>query len=244
MGRAEPPPDLALAGRHYRHVRTFKHDFFAMTALYEGQGGKIVLKVGRTAGFFGVPLAWIGRFLMRREVRLLKLVQPIEGVPRFLGTCGETGFVHEYIEGGPLSKEEQLDDEFFPRLEKMLDEFHALDLAYVDLEKRENILRGDDGRPYLIDFQISWRLPANRGGRTWIARRIVGVLQASDRYHLMKHWRRARPDQLSPDQIAESYRAPFWIAWHRALFRPVTRFRRQVLVWLGARSSAIGRSPG
>ncbi|MCP4245982.1 MAG: hypothetical protein GY778_02940 [bacterium] len=60
----------------------------------------------------------------------------------------------------------------------------------------------------------------------------------------MKHWRRLRPDQLTPEHLAQSYKPPFYIAWHRALFRPLTRVRRQILVWLGARTSSKGRSPG
>lgn len=181
---------------------------------------------------------------MRREARLFERTKTVAAVPPFLGTWGETGILHEYVEGGPLTKNDELDDQFFPRLADILDKIHALDVAYVDLEKRENILLGSDGRPYLIDFQISWYLPPNRGGKTWIARKILHILQASDRYHLYKHWRRARPDQLDEAQIAKSYQAPFWIRWHRAVFRPITRLRRYILVWLGARSSSTGRSPG
>ncbi|MFQ5429138.1 MAG: hypothetical protein ACE5E1_02410 [Phycisphaerae bacterium] len=225
-------------------MQTFKHDFFAATGLYAGGGNRVVLKVGRQARCFGLPLGWVGRFLMKHEVRLFRHARSIDGVPELLGTWGETGLLHAYVEGRPLAKGDKLDDDFFPRLSAMLDRIHALDMAYVDLEKRENILLGADGRPHLIDFQISWHLRPEHGGRTWPARRILRILQAADRYHLLKHWRRARPDQMSPQRIAESYRAPFWIAWHRAVFRPVTRLRRQVLVWLGARRSAGGRSPG
>ncbi|HVP10389.1 MAG TPA: hypothetical protein VMV94_04280, partial [Phycisphaerae bacterium] len=203
-----------------------------------------VLKVGRQASFYGLPMAWIGRLLTTHEVRVYKITESVDGIPRFFGRWGPTGLVHQFIEGRPLAKDDQVDDAFFPRLEAMLDSMHAMGVAYVDLEKRENILLGSDGHPYLIDFQISWHLPTNRGGRTWLAQWFLGVLQQADRYHLLKHWRRLRPDQLHEPAISHSYEPPFWIRWHRAIFRPLTLLRRQVLVWLGARSSTSGRSPG
>ncbi len=200
--------------------------------------------MGRQAPLFGLPMAWIGQFLTRHESRLYRMTGSVDGIPAFLGHHGAAGFIHEYIPGRPLQKEDRPGDQFFPRLSAILDHIHAAGAAYVDLEKRENILLGDDGKPYLIDFQISWHWPANRGGNTTFARFVLAVLQQSDRYHLLKHWRRLRPDQLHAQALAASQAPPFWIRWHRAIFRPITLLRRRVLVWLGERSSPHGRSPG
>lgn len=237
------PPAFELDGERFEHVQTFKHDFFAATGLYAGPSGKVVLKIGRQASAWGVPLAFIGHVLARRESRMLQAVHGIHGVPELLGRVLRTGLVRRYVEGRPVRKEDQLDDAFFPALSRMLDEIHRRNMAYVDLEKRENILRGDDGAPYLIDFQISWHV------RSWIGRVgplrwILRVLQRSDRYHLMKHWRRLRPDQVGLSTMEGDSRPPFWISLHRIFFRPITLIRRRILVWLGARDSAHGRSPG
>ncbi len=244
LGGEDLPSAITVSGITYQHIRTFKHDFFAATGLYEGSPGKVVLKIGRRVPIFGIPLQWIGVFLKKHESRLYGLTESIKGVPALTGEWGATGMAHTYVEGRPLARHDIPDDQFFPALSAMLDAIHARGAAYVDLEKRENILLGDDGRPYLIDFQISWHLPRNRGGATWPARLLLEALQASDRYHLMKHWRRHRPDQLEAGDIAASYQTPFWIRWHRAVFRPVTKLRRRILVGLGARSSPTGRSPG
>lgn len=244
LGSNDLPPSIRAGGQQYRLLRPFKHDFFAATGLYEGAAGKVVLKVGRTASLFGMPTHWIGGVLARHEGRLYQMSESVEGVPRFVGWWGKTGLVHEYVEGRPLAKEDRLADGFFPRLARMLEELHRREIAYVDLEKRENVLLGDDGSPYLIDFQISWHVPPNRGGRIWICRLILDILQRSDRYHLMKHWRRLRPDQLDGKQFKQAITPPFWIRWHRAVFRPMTHARRWVLMKLGARSSTKGRSPG
>ncbi len=244
LGGADLPESITISGQKYLHRRTFKHDFFAATGLYEGDDGKIVLKIGRMVPIFGIPLSWIGRVLTEHETRLYHLAQGIPGVPRFTGRFGLTGFAHEYIEGHPLAKDDVLPDDFFSRLSALLDELHRREAAYVDLEKRENVLLGEDGRPYLIDFQISWHLPPNRGGRTIFFRTIRDMLQSSDRYHLYKHWRRMRPDQLTGAEAERFAHPPFWIRWHRLVFRPLTLLRRQILVWLGARSSIRVRSPG
>ena len=61
IGREPLPVTLVLQGVEYALVRVFKHDFFAVTALYQGPEGKAVVKIGRKADFFGLPCGWIGR---------------------------------------------------------------------------------------------------------------------------------------------------------------------------------------
>ena len=244
LGNEPPPQALHVNGCRYQLEGTFKHDFFAFTGLYTGSSGKVVLKLGRTTYLLGLPARWIGETLFKQEVRLFRAGQDLPGIPRLVGTWGNTGLVHEYIEGRPLRKGDRPDDEFFPRLSALLDALHARSIAYVDLEKPENILLGDDGHPYLFDFQISWHIPPNRLGDTWVARAILSVLQESDRYHLMKHWRKLRSDQFEALGLSAAARIPFWIRWHRAIFRPITLLRRQILVWMGVRDSIRVRSPG
>lgn len=244
LGRRPLPSFIEVAGHGYDLVKPFKHDFFAATALYAGPAGKVVLKVGRCTSLLGLPLTWLGRLMMRHEARLYGQAQGIPGIPAFIGFVGPTGFAHDYVEGRQLARDDHPPDDFFVALSHMLDALHERHIAYVDLEKPENILLGDDGRPHLIDFQISWHAADRWIGRTWPARRLLKVLQGSDRYHLLKHWRKLRPDQLTGDVLAESMRIPFWIRWHRAVFRPITLCRRQLLVWMGVRSSVKVRSPG
>ncbi|RIK68686.1 MAG: hypothetical protein DCC66_10070 [Planctomycetota bacterium] len=125
LGSDDLPESLNTEGRSYRLSKTFKHDFFAATGLYQsGDGHKIILKIGRLATLMGIPLSFIGRYLARHEARLYTAVQGIEGVPRFLGRYEKTGILHDFVEGAPLSKEGTLADDFFPRLEALLGEIH------------------------------------------------------------------------------------------------------------------------
>jgi hypothetical protein len=136
--------------------------------------------------------------------------------------------MHAFVPGHPLQRREAVPDAFFPQLETLLRELHARDIAYVDLNKRQNILVGDDGRPYLIDFQISLQL---HGGwrRVRLARWLLARFQRADTYHVLKHKRRLRTDQLSPGERAVVERIGFWIRLHRLIARPLTLLRRRAL---------------
>ncbi len=150
-----------------------------------------VLKVGRVADFAGMPLQWLGKWICDREVRFYRKLADLPNVPKVLGRVGQTGFVHEYVEGRPLSKDRPVPDGFFLQLQQLLDELHRRDVAYVDTNKPENILLGDDGKPHLIDFQISYDLHELRD---WFGNRaILRHMQREDFYHILKHKRRLRP---------------------------------------------------
>jgi hypothetical protein len=229
LGKEPPPPTIELEGRWYELERIYKHDFFAYTALYAGPTGRVVLKIGRRASFFGLPLSWIGRLHSWHESTVFGAVDDLEIVPRFTGRWKKHGITHEFIEGHPLEKGERVDDDFFPRLAAGLAEIHRRGLAYVDLEKCENVLVGVDGRPYLFDFQISWRWPFAFWRDRWPVTAIARRFQAGDLYHLTKLQLRTRPDLFTPEQLSAARTKPFLVRLHGGLTRPLTLLRRSVL---------------
>jgi hypothetical protein len=226
---AEMPATVTCNGQAFEHVQTFKHDFFAATGLYRGPDGLAVLKLGRTTDAWSLPTAWIGRFLTRQELRVYSQTAGLPGVPHLMGTVGRTGLLHSYVPGRPLGRREAVSDTFFDELRSLLTALHERHIAYVDLNKRQNILLGDDGRPYLIDFQISLLLPPLGWRRSWPVRWLLARFQQADRYHYLKHKRRLRPDLLTPDERAAVSRLSAWIRLHRWLTRPLTHLRRAVL---------------
>ena len=188
-----------------------------------------MLKMGRINDILSVPAAWIGSFLTGREVHMYEQVQDLAGVPRLIGRVGQTGFLHAYVPGRPLGREDEVSDTFFDELQQMLATIHGRDMAYVDLNKRQNVLLGEDGKPYLIDFQISLHLPQR--GWTGLAplRWLLRRFQAADNYHVLKHKRRLRRDLLSETEAASVERLSIWIRLHRLIARPLTNLRRRVL---------------
>jgi len=243
--RRPPPERIELAGADYQLVRVFKHDFMAATCLYElvdwasaevGRSAvpRVVVKFARRQPFCGFPLAWAGQVLRRNEQRIYGALRGVRGVPRWLGCVGESGYAVEYIECRPLDNAPPPPPGFFDELRKLFDAIHACGVVYVDSNKRSNILVGDDGRPYLVDYQISIR---PREGLPWPLRAIVqaavNYMAAKDIYHLYKHKRKLCPDALTDEEERLSHPRGWLHMLHRGLatrYRTVRRWflRRQL----------------
>ncbi len=104
---------------------------------------------------------------------------------------------------------------------------HERNIAYVDANKRENILYGEDGRPWLIDFQISF-FHDPRGWnfvKRWWMRRFV----RADWYHYHKHKVRLLPSACTPDDFAKAKRPGRLHRTHRFFTRPIIVVRRKFL---------------
>jgi hypothetical protein len=231
LGPDDPPREIQIEGRAYRRSRVFKHDSWAATALYECGAERVVCKFNRRQPIAGLPMGWLGCWLARREAHLYRL---LAGDPHVPALCGDVcvegrpaphAVAHAFVAGRPLTLDDAPSDEFFAELAGVLENLHAVGIAYVDLHKRENVLLGADGRPYLIDFQISVCLPRRRPA-TWLLR----LLQRSDRYHLAKHVRRLRPDLSARYSGELGDRPPWWIRAHRRVAVPFRRLRRRLLV--------------
>lgn len=238
LGKAEPPDRIAIGETAYQRLEVYKHDSWAATGLYgSARGRRVIVKFHRQQGLPLIPLGWFGRRMARREASFLDLLGDLDHVPRRTDAISVEGSVlpyavgREFIPGHPLMKKEEVDDEFFPSLDRLLREFHRRGVAYVDLHKRENIIVDESGQPYLIDFQISVRLP-----RVWPLSIALRILQQSDLYHLRKHWVKHRPDQLRDGNATVELTIPWWIRLHRIVARPFRELRRRLLVTLGVRT--------
>lgn len=245
LGHDDPPTRFEAGGFTWQRLAIYKHDAFAATALYariDDPTRRAVGKFSRRQAAFGVPLGWLGKRFHDREVAVYRRMADQPGVPAQLGEPIVGGrrwpnaAAREYVTGHPLGRDEKPNDDFFPALEKLLETFHARRVAVVDLHKRDNILVGEDGRPHLMDFQIS--LSGSTGWRAWIDPRAWWLPSAirADRYHLMKHWIRHRPDQLAAEQRDLNRYRPASVRLWRRLVRPVHVARRKLFVGLGVRT--------
>ncbi|HVX84048.1 MAG TPA: hypothetical protein VH253_04455 [Phycisphaerae bacterium] len=247
LGHAGLPVEVTAQGRTWRFVHLFKHDFFAATGLYErvaepaespvrqaaSPGGAAprelaVLKVQRTHPLFLLPMKWLGRRIARHEIAIYEALQGVEGIPAFLGRTGPTGFLHAFIPGVDLHAQLPLTPVFFDQLQALLQALHDRGIAYVDANKRENILYGDDGRPWLIDFQISYLLRPHAWWnplRRWWFRSFA----RADWYHFYKHKTRLLPAICTPAEFDRARNRGRLHRLHRFLARPLIRLRRR---WL------------
>ena len=226
LGRDELPARISLQGRSYMLRQTFKHNSVSAVGLYEADGDLVVLKCYRRAPALVVPMLWSGRMMAAYEAAVLRRVQDVPGVPRLRGRYGSTGLVRDYVPGTPLTRDSQVDGEFFSRLMATLEELHRRGIAYVDLEKPENILIGEDGRPYLIDFQVAFNVPERYLGGTLPFRWMRRQFQGADLYHARKHMRRLMSARLSRIEIQDLRRKPWIVRASNKLTAPYRRLRR------------------
>jgi RIO-like serine/threonine protein kinase len=228
---------FTIDGRTYTLEKVLKHDFFAVTARFRGPDGEAVcLKHYHTESWLLFPLGWAGRLMANREVRHYTLLQDMPNVPRLLGRVGDSAFAHSWVEGNDLlDQKDRLPDDFFDRLDALVREVHGRGMAYVDMNKPDNVLIGTDGRPVLIDFQISWAPDLGHWPLRFFRRRFLSILQQSDLYHVTKLKRRYRPDQMTEEERQSSYRRPWFLRMHRVVGAPLRDLRRKFLEWVGAR---------
>lgn len=182
-----------------------------------------------------VPAA--ARRLADREAAHLERLRGIRGVPRLLGRPSPDALLREWIDGVTLRDLDRVPDGVFPALREVLAEVHARGVAYADLAKEENVVVDPAGWPWLVDFQIA----VARG--SWLGSFAPRLMQA-DRYHLARHVRRRRADQLTDeDRLTLATGRGVLSSLHRSLVKKPYNLvtRRLVRRWSGA---GEGRRPG
>lgn len=239
LGLADPPAEVAVAGRLYQREEIYKHDSWAATAVYRAGQQRILCKFNRQQPLLGLPMRWLGRWLARREMAALARLHDVPGIPRLAGNVRaegrlvDTALAREFIAGEPLHPRLKLPARFFDRLQALLSTLHRRGMAYVDLHKRENLLVDGQGQPVLIDFQVCFLLPRRSWVRFTPLRTALRLLQQADRYHLLKHRLKLEAGSTRVEAVAAA--RPFWLRCHRLLARPLRELRRRLLVLLGVR---------
>ncbi len=148
------------------------------------------------------PVRVLGRRQVAREMRALRRLQGIAGIPRCYGEAGRIGILMEPIEGERITrwcrrKRDQAGP-MFEKLVRLVGQIHARGVAHIDLRKRDNILVTEDGRPCIIDFNASFCFdPAGPG-----ARFLFPFLRRIDDSAVLKWKFRLAPELLTEEESA------------------------------------------
>jgi RIO-like serine/threonine protein kinase len=100
----------------------------------------------------------LGRFLIWRERKAYKKIKGLTGVPALYGSIGGIALIIEEIQGTDIGSREvlkKLEEKFFMDLKNLIDRFHDRGIAHCDLKRAPNIIIGNDGNPYIIDWAAS-----------------------------------------------------------------------------------------
>ncbi|MFP3927666.1 MAG: RIO1 family regulatory kinase/ATPase [Desulfobacteraceae bacterium] len=100
----------------------------------------------------------VGRFLVRREVKALRKLEGIPGIPTHFGTIEGPAVIMERIKGKSvegLEESRRLPPQFFLKLRDLVAAFHSRGVAHCDLKRAPNILVGPEGEPYVVDWSAA-----------------------------------------------------------------------------------------
>ncbi len=162
------------------------------------------------------PLA---RFLLARERRALERVNQLGIAPPLLFSS-KSLLVRGWIDGLPLHIAQPHGDvAYFRHAKSVLRKLHRVGVCHNDLAKSQNWMRGRDGRPYLIDFQL-----AARFSRRGLLFRIAAY---EDLRHLLKHKRRYAEHALTASErrilSRKSVPTRIWMATGKKVYVWITR---------------------
>lgn len=122
----------------------------------EEDGKRAVVKDFSANGFLYRNIA--GRFLVWREKKAYERLKGIKGVPVFYGSINGLAIIMEEIAGKSIKDVHRttgIPKQFFSDLHGLLETIHAAGIAHCDLKRAPNIIVGDDGRPWLVDWSAS-----------------------------------------------------------------------------------------
>ena len=221
---------MEIGGETFVHVATLKDDAFARTELVEKDGRKYLYKISRLQLIRGLQLRWAMKRLTAREVRIHKLLDAVHGVPKLVRRVDDTSFLREFVEGRTLDRKPPfMREDFFDEFVDIVRGIHARGVAFVDLAKKENVVVTTEGRPFLIDFQVSISMSRGRGPISFLWNRLVRLMQASDVYHVYKHKRHVRPDLLREHEKQCARRPWFGSAYMCIVRIPYHLVKRRII---------------
>ena len=213
--------------------RLLKKDVFGLTALVETSSGPVVRRDAASAAF-GVRR--FARHLMAREARALAVAGDLPGVPSLVAVR-QGVLEREFIAGVPMQIGQPRSASYFREAARLLRRLHRCGIAHNDLAKEPNLLVQENGRPALIDFQVSWYSPT-RG-------KLFRLLAREDIRHLLKHKRTYCPEALTARErrILEQpgLLSRLWMMTGKPVYLFITR---RLLGWQDREGAGDRSSPG
>ena len=150
----------------------------------------------------------VGRFLLGREVRALRRLEGLPGIPSQAFRVDALSMAARFVPGRALADtpDGPFATEFLLSLEALLRQVHARGLVHLDTRGGGNLLIGPDGTPGIIDFQAAL-------STRWMPRALRGWFEGMDLSGIYKKWQRWQPDTLGEERQALLDRLNRWRRW-------------------------------
>lgn len=147
----------------------------------------------------------IGRLLIGREVRALRRLEGIRGVPSRAFRVDAFALAARFVQGHALkgAGAAKVSTAYLVALESLLQQVHARGLVHLDTRGGGNLLMMPDGAPAIIDFQaaVSTR---------WMPASLRRWFEDLDMSGVYKKWLRWQPDTMDEQRRASYERLTRW----------------------------------
>ena len=165
----------------------------------------------------------IGRVFVKREAKALKSLSDNPSITKNVIFLSKYTLAFNFIKGKPLRKlpDRSIPREYFLKLEENIKKMHRRDIVHLDLRNLGNIILGEDGLPYIIDFQSYISVK-------YLPKKLKDILKGADLTGVYKCWRRKCSEPL--DKEREKYFKEFNKIRKVWIFRgyPLKRFKEYI----------------
>jgi len=175
---------------------------------------------------------FVGMLSNWREASIYRRLEGIRGIPEYVGLIDRYAIAVSYIPGRNASelKPGELSPDFFAKLRDLIDAVHARGVVLCDLRNIKNVIVGDDGEPYLIDFATAF----GKGGRfNFLKNGLYRLFYQDDLLGIAKLKRNRAPHLLTKEEalalekgVFLQKQAIFIKQWGRPLLRKIFGFGR------------------
>jgi RIO-like serine/threonine protein kinase len=150
----------------------------------------------------------VGRFLLGREVRALRRLEGLRGIPSQAFRVDGSSMAARFVPGRALADipNGPVASDYLVALEALLRQVHARGLVHLDTRGGGNLLIGPDGSPGIIDFQAAL-------STRWMPRSLRRWLEDMDMSGVYKKWQRWQPDTLGAARLESLDRLNRWRRW-------------------------------
>ena len=179
-----------------------------------------------TSGWFGIIA---GPILVNREVKALKKLQGINGVPELFSCANKRVLITSYVKSQSAAKLNRPINwpKFENRLHYLIENMHQVGIAHCDLRGPGNILIDEEDTPWLVDY-VACVFQAPAWNKPW--KFLFSQACKADYSAILKLKQKLAPEQLTVNETKqlEKHASKGW------LFRKTSRGLRRFARWIFA----------
>ena len=188
--------------------------------------GFVIKDYNPTSGWFGIIA---GPILVRREIKALKMLQGIKGIPKLFSCANKRVLITSYCPSASAAKVTRAINwvKFENELRPLIANMHKAGVAHCDLRGPGNILIDETDCPWLVDY-VACVFKASDWNKPWNF--LFAQACVADYSAVLKLKQKLAPEQLTVNEskLLDKNSSKGW------LFRKASRGLRRFARWIFA----------